>query len=212
MKPGRFIVVEGLEGAGKSSAIEVIKQYLEPKVSALLFTREPGGTQLGEVLRKLIKEKNEVEPLNARSELLLFYAARTQLVEQVIRPALAKGQWVVADRFELSTFAYQGGGRHLDLGMIRNLSEFCLENFKPDLTLFLDLSPEQGLQRAKIRGAFDRMEEESLAFFHDVYKAYHQALQNTEHTVCIDASQPLVNVQKAILNQLSLFLERNHYV
>ena len=120
-KHGQFIVVEGLEGAGKSTAINTIKAVLNQHHYAVLETREPGGTGIGEVIRGLIKEKSLTETLEARSELLLFYAARVQLIEQVIRPTLEKGTWVLADRFELSTFAYQGAGRGLDINFIQQL-------------------------------------------------------------------------------------------
>ncbi len=133
---GKFIVVEGLEGAGKSTALQTIKRYLERFVPELLLTREPGGTRVGEHVRQLLKERVEGEALEPRCELLLFYAARVQLLEQVIRPALSQGTWILADRFELSTFAYQGGGRKLDKHMIQHLSAFCLQGFKPDLILF----------------------------------------------------------------------------
>ncbi|MDI9818197.1 MULTISPECIES: dTMP kinase [unclassified Legionella] len=205
MKPGRFIVVEGLEGAGKSTAIETIRQYLSRFVPELVLTREPGGTRIGEIIRQLIKERIEGETLDPRSELLLLYAARVQLVEQAIRPALQKGGWVLADRFELSTFAYQGGGRHLDKQMIANLSSFCLQGFQPDLIFFLDIEPEEGLNRVKKRGAFDRMEKESLQFFTDIYDSYQELIKTMDNVICIDASQPLDIVQETILIQLKNF-------
>jgi len=108
---GHCIVVEGLEGAGKSSAINAIKQFLENLKLKVVLTREPGGTRVGETIRHLIKEKTVAEPLQPRAELLLMYASRVQLLENIIKPALKLGSWVVADRFELSTWAYQGGGR-----------------------------------------------------------------------------------------------------
>ncbi|WED44647.1 dTMP kinase [Legionella cardiaca] len=208
-KRGRFIVVEGLEGAGKSTAIQTIKEYLESFLPEILLTREPGGTRVGEIIRKLIKEKINEETLDARAELLLFYAARVQLLEQVIYPALNRGQWVLADRFELSTYAYQGGGRHLDENMISALSSFCLKDFKPDLVIFLDIDPEQGMHRVKQRGATDRMEEEALSFFTDVYNSYHRMIKTMDNVVCIDASQPLEMVQKSIIMQLQTFIAHN---
>lgn len=206
---GRFIVVEGLEGAGKSTAIQTIKQYIEGLVPEILLTREPGGTRVGETIRQLIKERIEDEIIDPRCELLLLYAARVQLVEQVIRPALAKGSWVIADRFELSSFAYQGGGRNLDMKMIGNLSAFCLQEFKPDLILYLDLSPEQGLHRVKIRGETDRMEQETLSFFTRVHEAYHKMIKTMGNVVCIDASQPIEIVQESILTQLKAFVSHH---
>ncbi|STX51340.1 dTMP kinase [Legionella busanensis] len=208
---GRFIVVEGLEGAGKTTAIEIIKHYLEERIKKIIVTREPGGTYIGEKLRSLIKESIPNEPLNSLSELLMIYAARVQLIQNVIQPAIAQGEWVIADRFELSTYAYQGGGRNINQAILDNLSSFCLAGFKPDLTLFLDIAPEQGLQRIRNRGEIDRIEQESLVFFNRVYKAYHQKLKQTENAVIIDASMPLEKVQQSICLQLKTFLDENAY-
>lgn len=203
---GQFIVVEGIEGAGKSTAITNIKRFLSPYVPELIVTREPGGTYVGETVRKLIKQTDIDEPLSSRAELLLFYAARVQLIENVIRPALARGAWVIADRFELSTWAYQGGGRALDFDMIQHLSDFCLQHFSPDLTLFLDLPPENGLKRIMERHHIDRIEQESIAFFERVYAAYHLKLKTLPKAVIIDATKPLAVVQHFIRTTLKQFL------
>lgn len=205
-KQGHFIVVEGLEGAGKSTALLTIKRFLKEFVPELIVTREPGGTRIGEVVRTLVKEVLPSEVLDPRAELLLFYAARVQLLQEVIRPALARGAWVLADRFELSTFAYQGGGRGLDSGMLEHLSAFCLGDFKPDLLLFLDITPERGLQRARRRGKVDRIEQESLAFFTKVAQAYQQKLKTMEHAVIIDSNQSLPVVQEEICHALKNYL------
>ena len=206
LKRGHFIVLEGLEGAGKSTALQTIKQTLASRVPALISTREPGGTRVGEAARQLIKEFIPGEMLDPRTELLLLYASRVQLVEQVILPALQQGTWVVGDRFELSTWAYQGGGRGLDLEMIAHLSSFCLKDFKPDLTIFLDISPELVLARAHNRGKADRIESESLIFFKQVYEAYHAQLRSMSNVVVIDASKPLVMVQDLIKETLQNYL------
>ncbi|CDZ79272.1 Thymidylate kinase [Legionella massiliensis] len=206
---GRFIVVEGLEGAGKSTAIETIKEYLSSFVPEIILTREPGGTRIGETVRQLIKAKVNGEILDSRCELLLLYAARVQLVEQVIRPALARGAWILADRFELSTFAYQGWGRGLGTEMISELSKFCLNSLKPDLIIYLDISPEQGFERVVKRGEKDRIEEEALSFFNQVYCGYHEMIQKMDNVALIDASQTLETVQESILSQLKRFF--NHY-
>lgn len=205
---GRFIVVEGLEGAGKSTALDVIKKCLAPHISELVMTREPGGTRVGEVARGLIKAIDPAEPLDPRAELLLFYAARVQLIEQVIRPAINRGAWVLADRFELSTLAYQGGGRNLSSTMINHLSEFCIDNIQPDLIIFLDITPEQGMQRVIARGKTDRIEQESMVFFNAVYTSYHQHIKTMNNVVMIDASKPLLLVQKAIRTAIEQYI--NH--
>ncbi len=206
---GSFIVVEGLEGAGKSTALDVIRQVLSTHVPELVMTREPGGTRVGEVARKLIKECLAAEPLDARAELLLFYAARVQLIELVIRPALARGAWVLADRFELSTLAYQGGGRKLPADMINQLSAFCVDDMRPDLVVFMDIKPEQGMQRVLARGKTDRIEQESQVFFEAVYDSYHQHIKSMDNVVVIDASKPLPVVQDAIRKAIEGYLSHH---
>jgi dTMP kinase len=206
MTRGHFVVVEGLEGAGKSTALTTIKRFLTGQVKELITTREPGGTRVGEAARQLLKEPSS-EPLDPRCELLLFYASRVQLLENVILPALHRGSWVLADRFELSTWAYQAGGRKLDREMISHLSSFCLQGFKPDLTIFLDISPELGLKRAQKRGKADRIEQESLDFFNDVYKMYHEKIKMTDNVIMIDASKPLPVVQRLIQASLETYVK-----
>ncbi len=204
---GHFIVLEGLEGAGKSSAISTIKRFLYPLGLELVITREPGGTEVGEAVRQIIKTNIPEEPLDPCAELLLFYAARVQLIERVIRPALARGAVVLADRFELSTFAYQGGGRKINFEFIQQLSVACVRGLQPDLTLFLDLKPEQGLERAIMRGKIDRIESESIDFFHDVYRAYHDNITKFQNVVMIDASKPLGKVQHLIRAALQNYMD-----
>lgn len=201
-QPGRFIVLEGLEGAGKSTALTTIKRFLAPYTDELIVTREPGGTFVGETVRHIIKQHPKTEVLSARAELLLFYAARVQLVEEVIRPALARGAWVLADRFELSTWAYQGGGRGQNKAMIEHLSQYCLDSLKPDLLIFLDLPPELGLERIQSRGEIDRIEQESIDFFYRVYHAYHEHLKTIDNAVVINSSKPLAMVQHLIRTAL----------
>lgn len=205
---GHYIVVEGLEGAGKSTAIKTIRSFLSDKINQLTLVREPGGTPVGEKLRHLIKDIDDQEPVDPRTELLLMYAARVQLLEQVIKPSLKRGDWVLADRNELSTFAYQGGGRKMNMNFIKKLSEFCLKGLKPDLVIFLDVSPQRGLKRAKMRGETDRIEQESLAFFQDVYNEYHKQIQSMENVVIINAAKPLKEVQYSIRAALTSYVNK----
>lgn len=205
--PGKLIVIEGLEGAGKSTAVATVVSLLNQAGIKTITSREPGGTEVGEQLRSIIKNPEYKDILDDKSELLLLYAARVQLLEEVIKPALQQGTWVIADRFELSTMAYQGGGRGLSQAMIKHLSEFCLNGFKPDLTLYLDLSPELGIQRAQLRGQFDRIEQQKIDFFHKVHKAYMQCIQEQNNIVKIDATLPLLEVQEYIKNAVHHFLE-----
>ncbi|MGL5741421.1 MAG: dTMP kinase [Legionella sp.] len=204
---GKLIVIEGLEGAGKSTAVNTVVALLAKKQIKTITTREPGGTPIGEALRHLIKNPEYKDVLDDRSELLLLYTARIQLLEQVIKPALNQGIWVIADRFELSTRAYQGGGRGLDEEMINHLSSFSLNGFKPDLTLYLDISPEEGMKRVKSRGEFDRIEQQSIDFFHRVHEEYMHHIELSTNVVVINARLPLPEVQNAIENAGSQFIE-----
>ncbi len=204
---GQFIVVEGLEGAGKSSAVHTIKEFLNDNSIEVLLTREPGGTAIGEVIRRLIKEKNS-EPMDPKTELLLLYASRIELLKKKILPALQDGYWVVADRFELSSWAYQGYGRQLDLQFLTELSSFSLNLFKPNLTLFLEVSLELGLKRARARGETDRIEQESFEFFKSVYIGYHKQLKIQDHVHILNAEKPLDEVQLDIKEILQRYL--NH--
>ncbi|KTD06423.1 thymidylate kinase [Legionella gratiana] len=204
---GKLIVIEGLEGAGKSTAVNTLIDLLANRRIKTITTREPGGTAIGEILRNLIKNPDYRDVLDDRSELLLLYTARIQLLKQVIEPALQRGIWVIADRFELSTMAYQGGGRGLDQEMIKHLSSFSLQGLKPDLTLYLDISPEEGMQRVKSRGSLDRIEQQSIEFFHRVHESYLRHIRMNANIVSINARLPLQDVQLAIQNVINEFIE-----
>lgn len=202
MIPGRYIVVEGLEGSGKTTAIKTVKRFLTDQQIEYVTTREPGATYVGESIRNILKDDSSNEPLDPKTELLLFYAARIELLSHIIKPALKDGNWVLSDRFELSSFAYQGGGRKIDPDVIQVLSNFCVGDLQPDLIIFLDVSPEMGLKRAKARGKLDRIEQESIDFFIDVYNAYHVYLKKYANVVMIDANLPLSVVQRLIREEL----------
>lgn len=198
-----FIVIEGLEGAGKTTARDVVVQTLrEQGIEDIQFTREPGGTPLAEKLRDLIKQGIEGEQLTDKAEVLMLYAARVQLVENVIKPALARGAWVVGDRHDLSSQAYQGGGRGIDSRLMTSLRDTVLGDFRPDFTLYLDLPPAVGLQRARARGELDRIEQESLAFFERTRARYLSLAAEDERIKTIDASQTLEQVSAAIRQTL----------
>lgn len=205
LNKGYFIVVEGLEGAGKSTAMRTIKHFFEDKAPEIITTREPGGTHVGETARQLIKHSPPAEPLDSRAELLLLYAARVQLLELVIRPAINRGACVIADRFEWSTWAYQGSGRKLNTDMIGHLSHFCVNDLTPDLIIYLDISPEQGLKRIQNRRQIDRIEQEALSFFEDVHAGYQKLIKTSKQVVVIDASKPLAVVQDSIIEALEAF-------
>ncbi|RZQ56764.1 dTMP kinase [Pseudidiomarina tainanensis] len=201
MPLGKFIVIEGLEGAGKSSAIASVVAHLNAKGIVTQTVREPGGTPLAEAIRDLVKQDWE-ERLTAETELLLMYASRAQLVENVIKPALKQGKWVIADRHDLSSRAYQGGGRQLGDEKLTTLRQLVLGSFVPDLTLLLDVDPKQGLQRARERGELDRIEQEDLAFFERTRERYLEIAQ-TEPNICVvDSNQTMADVHRDLLNQL----------
>ncbi len=163
-KRAYFITMEGIEGVGKSTNIGSITEYLDTKGIEYIVTREPGGTRLAEKIRELLLE-DEVEPVTELTELLLVFAARAQHVETLIKPALMAGKWVISDRFTDATFAYQGGGRGVDRGTIKQLQSMVQDELTPDLTIILDLDPQTGMQRAMKRGKLDRFEREELEFF-----------------------------------------------
>ncbi len=204
----KYIVIEGLEGAGKTTAREAVVAVLhEQGIEDVVFTREPGGTPLAEKLRSLVLDIRSVgdEVISDKAEVLMFYAARVQLVETVIKPALARGAWVIGDRHDLSTQAYQGGGRGIDQArLLATLRDAVLGDFRPDLTLYLDVTPEVGLKRARARGELDRIEQESLDFFNRTRARYLELAAQDPTIRTIDATQPLENVTaslKAVLRQ-----------
>lgn len=203
----KFIVIEGLEGAGKTTARDcIVEQLREQGISDIVFTREPGGTPLAEKLRDLIKQGLEGEKITDKAELLMLYAARVQLVETVIKPALARGAWVVGDRHDLSSQAYQGGGRGIDQQLMQTLRDAVLGDFRPHLTLYLDVTPEIGLKRARARGELDRIEQESLNFFMRTRERY-QALAASDASIkTIDASQSLEQVTLSLKAVLQAWL------
>lgn len=205
MTTGKFIVIEGLEGAGKSTAIQTVLQLLQQHGATVCQTREPGGTPLAEQIRLLVKsvQQEQVAPV---TELLLMYAARAQLVNNVIKPALARGEWVLADRHDLSTRAYQGGGRQLADSVLQPLRQLVLGDLTPDLTLYLDIDPALGLSRAKARGELDRIEQEQLAFFERTRARYLAIAASEPNIVVIDAGRSLPEVQQQISQTLAQYL------
>ncbi|MFA0085934.1 dTMP kinase [Vibrio sp. 10N.261.51.F12] len=207
MSQAKFIVIEGLEGAGKSTAIATLRSELEKAgISHITNTREPGGTTLAEKMRALVKEEQADEALQDRSELLLMYAARIQLVETVIKPALAQGTWVIGDRHDMSSQAYQGGGRQIDQGTMQSLKKIALGDFKPDFTLYLDIDPRLGLERARGRGELDRIEKMDIGFFERTRASYLTMAESDDSVAIIDASQSIDGVQSSIKEAVQAWL------
>ncbi|HQY69287.1 MAG: dTMP kinase [Gammaproteobacteria bacterium] len=209
MARGRFISVEGGEGAGKSTNIEGVRARLHAAGLRVVVTREPGGTPLAEEIRQLLLAPRE-EGVCEDTELLLVFAARMQHVERVIKPALARGDWVISDRFTDATIAYQGAGRRMGVERIQALRRLLLGDFAPDLTLLLDVPVDSGMQRLAGRGAPDRFEMEGREFFDRVRAAYLQlAAAEPARFRVIDAAGPLPDVQAAVAQALEGFLAQD---
>jgi dTMP kinase len=209
MRPGRFITLEGGEGAGKSTQLQTVARCLTAAGIPFLTTREPGGTSRAEAIRGLLLSPGEREPMASETELLLMFAARAQHVKQRIEPALAAGTWVLCDRFTDATRAYQGGGRGLDLSQIDALAAWVHGDCWPDLTLLLDVPAAQGLARAEKRSAKDRIEQEALAFFERVRAHYlAQAAAEPERFRVIDAAPAEAAVTAQVTAAVEAFLAR----
>ena len=185
---GKFITIDGIEGAGKSTQIKLMTEFLRGTGKNVLITREPGGTDFGEKIRDILLDE-KTGKLDARTELLMMFAARNEHIKQKIQPALNSGLWVISDRFTDSSYAYQGGGRGLDFAKIRDLEKWTLGEFEPDLSLFLNISIKTSNKRLQHRGKKDRFEKENNDFFTKVYNGYQQRLaQNPDRIKNIDAS------------------------
>jgi dTMP kinase len=210
MSRGRFITLEGIEGAGKSTLAHFAAEWLRGQGLKVRLTREPGGTPLAERLRQIVLERGP-EPLSAVAETLVMFAARALHVAQVIEPALSRGEWVLCDRFTDATRAYQGGGRRVDAALIDTLARAVHPQLTPDVTFLMDLPVSVGLARAKSRaGAMtDRFEEETASFFERVRAAY-LALARAEPTRfrLLDATQPLEAVERHVVEALSVLCPR----
>ena len=207
MMAGKFLTIEGGEGAGKSTVIEAVRSLLAGRGLEVVPTREPGGTPVGEAIRKILLDPSSA--LLPETELLLMFAARAQLVREMILPALARGAVVLSDRFTDASFAYQGGGRGIDMGRIAELERW-VAGVKPDLTLLLDLGVDQGLARARGRGGEpDRIEREDAAFFERVRAVYlARAEAEPARWRVIDASRPVADVVAQVQAELNAWLEK----
>jgi dTMP kinase len=201
---GQFITIEGIEGAGKSTQLAFIKDYLIQKGIDLVVTREPGGTELGEKIRSLLLAPSD-QPMVVDTELLLMFAARAEHMDKVIKPALDAGKWVLSDRFTDATFAYQGGGRGISTQRIIDLANWTLGNFKPDMTLLFDLPVELGQQRVMSRNqGKDRFEQEKVDFFQKIRQCYlDRAQDEPERIKVVDSSQSIEQIQAQLVHILN---------
>ncbi len=199
----QFITLEGSEGAGKSTAMHIIAEHLTTWQVPFIQSREPGGEINGEHIRELLLHSDHLE---AKTELLLMFAARNEHVVKVIRPALAAGQWVVSDRFVDASYAYQGYGRGLQWQTIEYLEQLVVGDTRPNLTLMLDVNPEVGLQRAANCSAKDRIEKEDVLFFENIRKGYmHRAAADTKRIKIVDANRSMAEVEQQIKSVMDEF-------
>jgi len=203
---GKFITIEGVEGAGKSTALAFIAEFLEKNEINFIQTREPGGTEIGEKIRSLLLDKNHSQ-IHPDAELLLMFAARVQHWHELIKPELAAGSWVLSDRFTDSSFAYQGAGRGINLNRLKELDSWSMGEIKPDKTLLLDIDPKLGMKRVKLRGASDRFESEKIEFFSRVRKGFLELAANEPgRFAIIDSAETISNTQSQIKKILEAML------
>lgn len=200
----RFISLEGLDGAGKTTHLNFVKQWLEQAQIPFVMTREPGGTPLGESLREMLLHQE----MHADTELLLMFAARREHVAKVIQPALDAGKWVVSDRFSDASFAYQGGGRGLDVERIRALEQLTLGDFRPDMTLLLDVPLHVSQQRLAQTRDMDRFEREAADFHERVRQAYFARVSADPQRFCVlNADRPIEVIQADIVQALAVLCQ-----
>lgn len=203
---GIFISMEGPDGAGKTTQIELLKAYLENKGYEILITREPGGTKISEAIRSIILDRSNVE-MDYMTEALLYASARAQLVAEVIKPAIAAGKAVISDRFVDSSAVYQGMARGLGVENVYKINEFAIQNMMPKLTIHLDLPASVGIMRKKNQAELDRMELEKTEFHERVAEGYRQlAKMSPERIYTIDATLPVEEIHKLILSKLEEIL------
>ncbi len=208
MPKGKFITLEGGEGSGKSTSLPFIKDLLENQGLEVVMTHEPGGTLLAEQIRQLLLFPVNQEKIVEDTELLLMFASRAQHIAQVIRPAVNAGKWVVCSRFTDSTYAYQGGGRGVELARINQLESWVHKDFQPDLTLLFDLPVELGISRAKQRAKLDRIEQENIEFFSRVRAAYLQRAKQDCRYQVINAAQSISSVQEQLRQEIKTLVRR----
>ena len=202
MTPGKFITLEGIDGAGKSTHLAWLENFLRGRGLTVVVTREPGGTPLGEKLRALLLDNSQA--MHPETEALLMFAARREHLDKVIMPALARGDWVISDRFTDASFAYQGGGRGLATNQLDDLERWVQGEFQPDLTLYFDVSVELGRQRVNAIKTADRFEKEQDEFFQRVRAAYLQRAHKFPQRIrLIDSNQPLEKVKESLHDIIS---------
>jgi dTMP kinase len=195
---GKFITVEGIEGTGKSTQFDFLTDQIEQRGHTVFRTREPGGTPMADRVRRILLDIDQ-EPIPEIAELLLFFASRSLHLQNAIVPALARGEWVLCDRFTDTSRAYQGSGRGLDMAQIETLADWVQGDIEPDLTILLDAPAEIGLERAKMRGDADRMDSQALEFYRRARQGYLALAERfSERFEVVDASVDIAAVQVSI--------------
>ncbi|QCI26032.1 dTMP kinase [Buchnera aphidicola] len=206
-KKGKLIIVEGIDGAGKTDACQIIKKILKKYKIKNTMIREPGGTPLSEKLRNIIKNYNPYEIINTKTILLLMYAARMQVIQNIIKPALNNSIWIISDRYDLSSFAYQGGGYNISQDIIMILSKIVVQSYIPDLTIYLDIIPKHALQRINLRGKLDNIEKNNLLFFERTRNVYLKYIKKNKNSFTVNANLKIDIVHKEIKNKLKKWLK-----
>ncbi|HET9678839.1 MAG TPA: dTMP kinase [Buchnera sp. (in: enterobacteria)] len=206
----KFIVIEGIEGSGKTNACKQVQKTLELfGINNSILIREPGSTKVGEKIRGIIKEKKTIGRITKKAELLLMYAARTQLIETIIKPELEKGSWIICDRFDMSSIAYQGAGSRININFINHLRNFLVEPLHPNLILYLDIDPIIGLQRIKKNRMYlDRIEQKNISFFVRVRKKYLELVNSNPIAIKIKANKNISVVNNLIYETIKKWLKK----
>ncbi|MBM7614737.1 dTMP kinase [Alkaliphilus hydrothermalis] len=211
MMKGLFISIEGMDGAGKTTQVDLMKTFLEKKGYQVLVTREPGGTVIGEKIRKVTLDPAHQE-MSYITEALLYSASRAQLVNQVIKPALERGEIVICDRFVDSSLVYQGKARGLGYKAVKEINDFATQGLEPCLTIMFNIAPEVSLKRINARGKEDRLEQEKLAFHQQVHAAYQDLVKLYPQRIKeIDAGRPIEVIQQEIEGILIKLIQEGEY-
>ncbi|MCL2353013.1 MAG: dTMP kinase [Defluviitaleaceae bacterium] len=204
-----FIVFEGGEGAGKSTQIQMLFEYLSSLGHNVIVTREPGGNPISEAIRGILKDKKNAA-MTAETESLLYFAARAQLIADFIKPHLSKGYIILCDRFAMSTFAYQGYAGQLDVDNLKYINNFATEGLTPDATIFLDINPKEGLKRKVEQEALDRIEEKGIEYHEKVWLGYKKLAEEDDKIVTVDAMMAVDKIHEEIKKYIDGLLPTRH--
>lgn len=207
LERGLFIVLEGPDGSGKSSIAEFMAEYLKEKGHVIEFSREPGGTNIGEKIREIILDVDNDEMSN-EAEALLYAASRAQHVSEKIKPTIDSGKDLICERFYYSSLVYQGIGRKLGVDVVKSFNEFAIQGVYPDLVIFLDINPEKALNRKKEQGEWDRLEKEKLSFHEEVYQGYKEIISISPEIKVVDADRTKEEIYSDVKVLINNVLER----